>query len=408
MTFADHTPCKVVMASPTPVDRDHDGVNRGLARALHPGMVTITRNRLVSPLLAALMSAAPCALASGATADYSQANALVQNLVTTVPLAGAGLVVAGDGGILHEAWFGNYTANTRVPVASASKWVSAIAIARLVDDGLLAWDTTVGSLMPEAPADKHPITLRQLFSHTSGLAGGEGGCLGDQTTTLAACAATILAAPLARAPGTCFSYGGGSMQVAGRLAELATGQTWDALFVQRVATPLGLVATDYAFNSTAPGYVAVPNPRIAGGVRSTARDMARLAQLFAADGAFAGTQLLAPATVAYMMADQTDGAPYASNPDPTSFGYGIGLWRNRVDASAVAREVASPGAFGTWPWFDRDTGVGGVLLVRNVLGNVEPTARRLTAAVRTAAGDGGPLFDAGFEGASMRSGCGLP
>lgn len=371
-------------------------------------MANATRDTHRPCLFAALLAVAPFGAATGGIADYAQADALVQDLVAAVPLAGAGLVVSGGDAVLHEAYFGNYTADTRVPVASASKWVSAVAIARLVDEGLLAWDTTVGSLMPEAPADKHPITLRQLFSHTSGLAGGEGGCLGDQTTTLAACAATILAAPLARPPGACFSYGGGSMQVAGRLAELATGQSWDTLFVQRVATPLGLTATDYAFNSTAPGYVSVPNPRIAGGVRSTARDLARIARLFAAEGSFGGAQLLAPATIAYMMADQTDGAPYASNPDPTSFGYGIGLWRNRVDASAIALEVASPGAFGTWPWFDRATGVGGVLLVRNALGNVEPTARRLTAAVRTASGTGAPLFDAGFEGAPMRAGCGLP
>ncbi len=369
----------------------------------------IARIRCFPYLLAAVLCIAPSGCPAQTTGgDYSQADALVQQLVASVPLGGAALVVAGDGGLLHEAWFGNDTANTRVPIASASKWVSAIAIARLVEEGLLTWDTTVGSLIPEAPPDKHPITLRQLLSHTSGLAGGDGGCLNDATTTLAACAATILAAQLAHDPGTCFSYGGGSMQVAGRLAELATGQSWDALFVQRVVAPLGLTATDYAFNSTAPGYVSVPNPRIAGGVRSSARDLARLAQLFAQGGAFGGTQLLAPATIAFMMTDQTGGVPYASNPDPASFGYGIGLWRNRVDAGPVALEVSSPGAFGTWPWFDRSIGVGGVLLVRNALGNIEPTARRLTAVVRSAAGDGQPLFASDFEGAPMRAGCGPP
>lgn len=369
----------------------------------------MNRRRPRAPLwYAALLWAATLQPAAAGAAGYAEADALVQQLVDTVPLTGAALVVAGAGGLRHEAYFGGYSAGTRVPIASASKWVSAVAIARLVDEGLLRWDTTVGSLMPEAPKDKHPITLAQLFSHTSGLAGGEGGCLGDQSTTLAACAAALLAAPLARAPGTCFSYGGGSMQVAGRMAELATGQSWDALFIARVVTPLGLTATDYGFNSTAPGYVSVPNPRIAGGVRSTARDLARIAQLFAQDGAFGGAQLLAPATVAYMMTDRTGGVPHASNPDPSSFGYGIGLWRNRVDADPVALEVASPGAFGTWPWFDRQAGVGGVLLVRNALGNVEPTARRLTALVRAAAGDGQPLHAAGFEGAPMQAGCGLP
>ncbi len=358
-------------------------------------------------LLSILLSM-PLAAGAQTAYDFAPAVSLMENVVASVPLSGATLVVAKDGAVVHESRYGNHTQATRLPIASASKWVSAVAIGALVDAGLIGWDTSIGVLMPEAPVDKHAITLRQLFAHTSGIGAGEGACLNDPTTTLAACAAQILSTPLARAPGTCFAYGGSSMQVAGRMAEIATGQTWDQLFIARVVTPLGLVATDYGFSSTAPGYLPVSNPRIAGGVRTTARDLLRLAQVFAQGGTWNGNPVLRPETVAWMMADQTGGAPYAISPDPASYGYGIGLWRNRVDATPAALEVSSPGAFGVWPWFDRSSGAAGVFFVRNALGNVELTAREITRTVRTIVGNGQPLHVDGWEGSPMAPGCVVP
>lgn len=360
--------------------------------------------RLVVTAAAAL--AMPFALGAQGTYDFTAATALMQQAVSEVPLNGATLIVAHEGAVIHESHYGVYGPATRIPIASASKWVSAVAIGTLVDDGLLQWDTTVGDIIPTAPEDKRAITLRQLFSHTSGLPGDNGGCLGNPSMTLATCATEILAVPLATAPGTCFSYGGLSMQLAGRMAEIVTGQSWDQLFIARVVVPLGLVATDYAFTSVAPGYVPVANPRIPGGVRSTARDVVRIAQLFAQNGIWNGAVVLAPATVALMMRDQTFGVGYANNPGPEAYGYGIGLWRNRVDASAVALEVSSPGGFGTWPWFDRATDVAGVVFVRNSNQNTEPYTRDVIRAVRASVGTGQPLFDDAYEGAPPLPGCG--
>ncbi|MBK9657250.1 MAG: beta-lactamase family protein [Rhodanobacteraceae bacterium] len=100
--------------------------------------------------------------------------------------------------------FGNYTLDQRVPIASASKWLSAAVIARLVDRGVLRWDDRIERYLPNAPADKRAITLRQLFSHTSGLTGAPAFCLGDPTASLQACVDNILATPLLYAPGRGF------------------------------------------------------------------------------------------------------------------------------------------------------------------------------------------------------------
>ncbi|MCE3002224.1 MAG: beta-lactamase family protein [Xanthomonadaceae bacterium] len=357
---------------------------------------------------AALLAPWSCVAATPqrGTPDFSEVEALMALTVAAVPLSGATLLLATDEAEVLALHYGTHTPNTRLSIASASKWLSAATVASLVDSGELGWDTTLGSVMPDAPVDKRSITLRQLFSHTSGIPARDLGCLRDQSVSLAQCAAQILAAPLIAAPGTCFSYGGNAMQVAGRMAELASGMSWDALFRTRIAQPLGLMDTDYAVGRTDPGYVDVPNPHIGGGARSSARDMIRIARLYLQDGRHAGVQVLQPATVAFMRADQTQGVPYINNPDPRSYGHGIGTWRNRVDGQGAAFEVSSAGAGGTWPWLDTSARVAGVFFVDSTLASVQPYVRRLTAVVRTAVGGGAPLFGDGVEGTPMRQGCG--
>lgn len=329
--------------------------------------------------------------------DFSRTTFLMQQLVNERPLDGAALIVMRDGAPILSEYFGSYTAQTREPIASASKWISASVIASLVDSGQMRWEDTVGQYFPNAPADKTAITLAQLFSHSSGLVAAESSCLANASTTLAACAQQILATALLRAPGTCFSYGGNSMQVAGRMAELASGRTWDQLFIERIAGPLGMASTDYGQFSTAPGYVSSTNPRIGGGVRSTAPDLARFMQMIAQNGSFAGAPVLSAASVDALERDQTGRVGYVSNPDPTSFGYGLGVWRNRVDWTDRATLVSSGGAFGTWPWVDRSLGIGGVFFVRDVLREIEPSVRRIIGSVSNAAAFFDPLFDEQFD-----------
>jgi CubicO group peptidase (beta-lactamase class C family) len=368
--------------------------------------IAARRGRLLLLLWLSLLASSARLMANPEVEFAAVDQAMIQ-LVADANLQGASLVVVRDGAVAFTGDYGSYGPGTRQPIASASKLVSALVIARLVDRGVLGWDTTIGDLLPTAPADKRSITVRQLFSHTSGLRAFDAGCLGSQDFTLAECADQILALPLSRPPGTCFAYGGNSMHVAGRLAELAAGRSWDDLFIDEVAGPLGLSATDYAFNSTVPGYVRMPNPRIAGGVRSTARDLARVVSLVARRGVHEGVALLLPATVDQLMTDQTSAAPYATSPDPSSYGYGIGLWRNRLDAAGRVQEVSSPGAFGTWPWIDLVAGIGGVFFTRNSLGNVEAGVRGITRATHVALFAGEPIGEDGYEGAPMVSGCPL-
>lgn len=344
-------------------------------------------------LLLALTSSAPGAIQAQ---DIAVISARVQEMVDARGLPGARLVLVRNGGVILERSFGSYTPATQVPIASASKWLSTTAIARLVDRDALQWSDTIGDYLPSAPIEKRGITLAQLLSHTSGIRGEDAGCLSDIDIAMQACVDQILALPLRYAPGTRFSYGGNSFQVAGRMAELATGQSWDELFVEEVVTPLGLGQTDYAFTSTSPTYVPVSNPRIAGGARASASDYVRIVEAHVGRGMFRGQRYLDSAIVEDMQRDQTFGVPIINSPDPDAFGYGFGEWRNLVDASAQAVQTSSQGAFGFSPWLDNDLGLAGVLLVRTQLWLIRSDVDDLWALTRsTLMAD--ELFSGGFE-----------
>jgi CubicO group peptidase (beta-lactamase class C family) len=266
---------------------------------------------------------------------------------------------------VYREHFGNFSSTSRVPIASASKWLSALTLARLVDKGQMSWEDTIGQYVSTAPNDKKNIRLRQLFSHTSGMNPTENNCMSNPAFTLASCTNQILAMPLNYAPGTTFAYGGNSMQVAGRMAELATGKSWDQIFIDEMATPLGLTATDYATNSSDPGYVRNNNPRVPGGVRSTMQDYAIVLAMLQNDGLHQGQRFINQATLEYMATDQAAGLAIGYTPYPQSFGYGLGQWREAVDFNGVAARVSSPGAFGVTPWVDKRNSMAGIFFVKN-------------------------------------------
>lgn len=302
--------------------------------------------------------------------DFAPVTAEMQSFVQAYALDGASLRVNKAGNVVYRQAFGQYTLGTRVRIASASKWLSALTLARLVEKGQMRWTDTVGQYFPDAEPAKRPITLEQLFSHTSGLPGGDDSCMSNPLFTLATCANRILQqSTMIGEPGKVFSYGGNSMQVAGRMAELATGRAWDDLFIDEMVVPLGLDATDFATSSTAPGYVRNTNPRIAGGVRSTLEDYGKVVDMVLANGCLDNTLLLpcqpsrrflAQATIEAMARDYTVGTVDVSRPPTsTAYGYGLGQW---IDPSSPLI-VSSPGAFGFTPWVDRVNGIAGVFLV---------------------------------------------
>jgi CubicO group peptidase (beta-lactamase class C family) len=270
-----------------------------------------------------------------------------------------------------------------LPIASASKWVSAAVIVSLLDDGTLHLDEHVSEYVESFGGDKATITLRQLLAHTSGLPKDEAPCLGQPAISLAECADAIARLPLAAAPGTAFAYGENSYQMAGRMAEVVTGKSWDDLFLERIGAPLGMTATDYGLRSHELGYLRVSNPPLSHGLRSTLGDYGRFVRMIANRGVLDGRRILREETVALMGEDHTCDAPVVFSPNLlTTYGYGLGCWRDHVDEQGGATQLSSPGAYGFTPWVDMELGLAGVFLVRNAYGRMAAPTRELQRLVR--------------------------
>jgi CubicO group peptidase (beta-lactamase class C family) len=321
------------------------------------------------------------------TYDFRRLDSL---LAASVPSAspgggGFGVLLLQDGRVIYSKRFGPYNVDRVVPIASASKWLSAGVIMSLVADGKLSLDDRVGKFFPDVAGKKSEITVRQLFSHTSGITQGDP-CIASRSETLATCSRAILNLPLIADPGAEFNYGGASMQVAGRIAEIAGGEPFAMLFRKRIAKPLGLSRTVFSpLGSPA-------NPLLAGGMVSSAPEYGRFLEMILAGGMYEGKRVLPAALIEEMLGDQTRGARIASSPfvgDPrarsagTPTRYGIGIWRE-VNDSATGRsiEASSPGGFGFVPWIDRDRGMGGVLTMHGHLRNAMPMYHALKAIIR--------------------------
>ncbi len=276
---------------------------------------------------------------------------------TTESGGGVSFRVADAGVGVYAKSFGTFTGNEVVGMASASKLPSVSAIMTLVDDGLISLATTVAEYFPEYVGTvKGTITLAQMLSHSTGLPA-QHVCMNNQAaTTLDQCARDVLAGRQAYPPGTAFDYGGASFMIAGRIAELVTGQSWAALFEERISGPLGL--TSWTFGDTA-------NPRVPGGLVSSVADYDRFLAMVEAGGVHAGTQIVSAASIAAIRQDRIAGLVRGTTRASSFEGYGLGVWIEEVGADGAATEISDPGAYGTWPWIDFARGYRGLLFMDN-------------------------------------------
>jgi CubicO group peptidase (beta-lactamase class C family) len=128
--------------------------------------------------------------------------------------------------------------DTRFELASVSKMFTAVAIARLVEEGRLSFDSRVGDLLPHFPgrADIKAVTIRQLLSHTSGLSDyyRNGAIFADfrARPKLAEYWPLFASHPLEFKPGTEYSYSNSNYALLGSVIEHVSRMPFTA-FVQR-------------------------------------------------------------------------------------------------------------------------------------------------------------------------------
>lgn len=194
-------------------------------------------------------------------------------------------------------------ANTLFPTASFSKWITALAVMTLVEQGTLDLDAPVARYLrrwqlPPSDFDNNQVTVRRLLSHTAGLTDGLGfgDYLPDQdlpglvSTLKAPLSASGVRVIEVGQPPDDFLYSGGGYLILELLVEEVTGVTFAEYVERAVLNPLNMQRSTYApieqFDNFTPNYDTQGNQapfyryasHAATGFASTAADLSRLAE----------------------------------------------------------------------------------------------------------------------------------
>ena len=330
-----------------------------------------------------------------------------QRYVDTDRVAGIVALAMQDGQVVYEKAFGwadkeagrRMTTDTIFRIASQTKAITSAAIMQLIEEGSLALNTRVSTLIPsftmtsvavandrglvtQVPA-RRAITIRDLLTHTAGIsygtdpavsalyrekglgpAAGAGWYTADKDEPVCVTMERVGTLPFVAQPGEAWVYGYNT-DILGCIVEKVSGMSLDAYLRERILTPLGMKDTHFflahaqkdrlaAVYSSADGkyvrasegprgqghYVDGPRRNFAGGAGlvSTARDYARFLEAMRRGGTLDGARILSPLSVKLMTTNQV-GTLHSAN------GLGFGLGFETVDRFG-ANGMSHEGTFG--------------------------------------------------------------
>ena len=335
----------------------------------------------------------------------------MKSLVDEKRVAGLVTLLERHGKIVHFNAVGQLDVRKTDPVQkdsifriySMTKPVTGVAMMMLHEEGKWRLEDPISRHIPELARLKvysgknddgtpkledarRPMTMRELMTHTGGLAYIlnpnnavdrmiiDANVLNSRAP-LQAMIDGLAKMPLLAQPGTRWSYSIG-VDVQGYLVEKFSGQSFADFLRTRIFEPLGMKDTAFyvpkdklarhALVHTGSGATLAidpnrPDPTVApvgasggGGLFSTASDYARFCEMLLQGGQFNGVRLLAPRTVEMMRTNHV-------NPDPLKTmapGTGWGMDFQVITDAAAAGDSVSTGTFswfgiaGTWFWID--------------------------------------------------------
>jgi D-alanyl-D-alanine carboxypeptidase len=162
-------------------------------------------------------------------------------------------------------------ASDHMRIASVAKAYNGAVVLRLVSQGRLRLDSTIGELLPRLPRAWRNVTVRRMLNHTSGLPDytqSDGFREQFQTdpdgfVSPARIIRWVRRDPLVFRPGSRYAYSNTDNIVLGLMAEAVTGRSYGRLLRRFVFRPLGLGATSLPVTTRLPrpflhGYLTEP------------------------------------------------------------------------------------------------------------------------------------------------------
>jgi CubicO group peptidase (beta-lactamase class C family) len=373
---------------------------------------------------------------------------MMQRHVAAGEITGGVTLVARKGRIAHLEAVGTMDLESKKPmtkdavfrIASMTKPVTGVAIMMMMEEGKLRITDPVSKFIPEfkdmkvavaqpaqgpapapaaegrgqgaaaprfytIPADRQ-ITIRDLLTHTSGLASGP---MGNSTVrsvarkpneTLADYIPRLGQTALEFQPGTRWMYSAqAGMDTLGRIVEITSGQPFDQFLRQRLFDPLGMREVSFyatealeprmptVYQTGARGLQKNPNPNSmsskvyfmgSGGLITTAEEYAKFAQMLLNRGELNGKRILGPRTVEYMTAvhipDTLPGRPVGE-----AFGLSVRVVNHAVAGGMRISDGSFGwgGVYGTYFWVDPKEEIVAVMMTQTSVAAMRPEFENL-------------------------------
>lgn len=310
----------------------------------------------------------------------------VRDAVTTLMrrrrIPGLVLAVTTTDDLLCGGSFGSAVLQPQQPARSDTAWlwfsmsklITATVAMQLVEQGQLDLDAPFRTYLPEAGVISTNATVRQLLSHTAGIANPlplrwvRPADAAEKDADLLARLHKTIATPR-RGPGGRAAYTNVGYLVLGQVLENAAGEPFRELAQRRVLTPAGMTSTGYGYlpgAAAATGYVRAPraadplmravlpagvvgkrhdrqlalrpflvNGAAYGGLVGPVTDAARFARLHLRDGELDGRRVLSADSARQMREVRWPGKP---------FDHGLGWFRKPVDDPSRPELVEHYGA----------------------------------------------------------------
>ena len=347
-------------------------------------------------------------------------DSMLINAIEEDRIAGTVGLIARDGRIIYNRAFGVSDLENGIPmqtdaifrIASQTKAIASVGLMMLFEEGKFLLDDPVSLYIPEFtnprviekynPADttfttvpaKREITIRDLFTHTSGIeyavigspmmkavyskAGIMGG-FGNDRITIGDDIRILGKQPLVHHPGERFTYGL-NVDVIGYLIEVLSGQKLDEFLKSRIFDPLGMTDTwfylpedkhqrlvrvnteDENRKVTGMAQDIVNYPLLKGtyfsggaGLSSTTKDYATFLQMLLNKGEYDGKRLLSSRTVELMTTNQIGELNVGK--DKFGLGFEITTEDGQTVLGISEGSFAWGGYYGTTYWADPSEGL---------------------------------------------------
>ena len=350
---------------------------------------------------------APLGKLVGAVKEGDAIASYLGPLVENHTIAGAVTLVASKDGTVYRKAVGyrDIEAKAAMPenamfwIASVSKPLTVTAFMMLVDEGKVSLNDPVEKYLPEFKgqmvkgadgklvAARHPILVREILSHTSGLAfssKAQPGAL--DLLPLKEQVKSFAAEPLLFQPDTDYKYSNEGIDTAARIIEVVSGEPYEQFTQERLFDPLGMkdttfwpnaeqiarLAESYKLDEKAGALVKMPVsqltyplddhtrrfPMPAGGLFSTADDLGKFGRMLLNGGTLDGKRYISEAALRDMTSRQNHGLEktdygFGMTVAKTGFGHG-GAYKNSLDIDTATGRVLIFMVQQSGPWGTKD------------------------------------------------------